>query len=523
MEPLQSSTILSPSAPTSLPFSSVTLVSILIASAIALVALSWNKSNIPHVNPVARFSPKTTEQLKFIKHGVEILNQAKKEFAGRAFRMINNTGEVIVLPTRFANIIRNEKNLSFALAIKRDFHAHVPGFQPFGVLDHEGEVLQNLTRKQLTKLLNTVTQPLASETTFAVHLIYGDSPDWMETNISDSLLELISRLSSRVFLGEELCRNEDWLKITKQYTVDGFVAAQEMTVVPESLRFLLSLFSRRCKAVRNGLHRAQEIIKPVIEKRRLLKEKARKEGVPVPMFNDSIEWAEAECKGISYDPAYLQLTLSFAAIHTTSDLLSKTMLLLANDPAQIEPLREEILRVLKKDGWSKTALYNLKLVDSTLKEAQRMMPTDRLSMRRLATKDVHLGEDITIRKGQTVMVDGTLNEDPTVYENPGKFDTYRWLRMRNTPEYANKAQFVTTSPEHLAFGHGMHACPGRFFAANEMKVALCHLLLKYDWELAPGTTTELFTFGTANVVNPKSMLRYRKRDVEIDLESLGFD
>lgn len=44
---------------------------------------------------------------------------------------------------------------------------------------------------------------------------------------------------------------------------------------------------------------------------------------------------------------------------------------------------------------------------------------------------------------------------------------------------------VTTSPDHLALGHGEHACPGRFFAAIEIKILLCHLLLKYEWELSP--------------------------------------
>ena len=52
----------------------------------------------------------------------------------------------------------------------------------------------------------------------------------------------------------------------------------------------------------------------------------------------------------------------------------------------------------------------------------------------------------------------------------------------------NKHQFVTTSSESLNFGHGNHACPGRFFASNEIKVVLIELLrswefrLKGDWE-----------------------------------------
>jgi cytochrome P450 len=142
-------------------------------------------------------------------------------------------------------------------------------------------------------------------------------------------------------------------------------------------------------------------------------------------------------------------------------------------------------------------------------------------MHRVATQDVHLkDENITIRKGQHVTVDDTGDNYPDLFPNPKKFDIYRWLRLRETPGFANKAHFVSTSPEHLGFGHGMHACPGRFFAANEIKVILCHLLLNYDWVLGPGTTPTLSTFGTSYYVNPQSILRYRRREAEIDLAGL---
>jgi len=33
----------------------------------------------------------------------------------------------------------------------------------------------------------------------------------------------------------------------------------------------------------------------------------------------------------------------------------------------------------------------------------------------------------------------------------------------------------------LNFGHGNHACPGRFFASNEIKVVLIELLKSWDF------------------------------------------
>ena len=111
-------------------------------------------------------------------------------------------------------------------------------------------------------------------------------------------------------------------------------------------------------------------------------------------------------------------------------------------------------------------------------------------MRRLALKDLVSQDGLTFRKGDRIAVDAFIMVNPDLHSNPEKYDIYRFLRMREEPGNANKAQLVATSPDHLSFGHGMHACPGRFFAANEIKIALCHLLMKYDWKLAPGSSVQ---------------------------------
>lgn len=66
--------------------------------------------------------------------------------------------------------------------------------------------------------------------------------------------------------------------------------------------------------------------------------------------------------------------LSLFAIHTTSDLMSEVMTQLARHPEVFEPLRKEVIEVLSRDGLKKTALYNLKLMDSVIKECQRIKP-----------------------------------------------------------------------------------------------------------------------------------------------------
>lgn len=70
-----------------------------------------------------------------------------------------------------------------------------------------------------------------------------------------------------------------------------------------------------------------------------------------------------------------------------------------------------------------------------------------------------------------------------------------------------------TAPEFLAFGYGRQACPGRFFAAHEVKLVICHLLLKYDWRLADGAEEPRSrAYGNGLECDGLAKIAIRKRD-----------
>jgi cytochrome P450 len=98
---------------------------------------------------------------------------------------------------------------------------------------------------------------------------------------------------------------------------------------------------------------------------------------------------------------------------------------------------------------------------------------------------IELSDGTTLNKGTHFCVASSQwAMDPTVFPNPELFDGFRYHRMRNDPEEKNpnRHQFATTDKNHLHFGHGRFACPGRFFASLEMKVLLGHLILDYDFK-----------------------------------------
>lgn len=138
-------------------------------------------------------------------------------------------------------------------------------------------------------------------------------------------------------------------------------------------------------------------------------------------------------------------------------------------------------------------------------------------MHRLVLEEMTLSDGTRLPKGSVNGVSADRMWDPSVHENPTQFDGFRFQRMRDQPGgSANQAHLVSTSVDHLAFGHGKHACAGRFFVAHEAKIALTHLLLKYNWKLAPtSANAKPMEFGLVLQANPKAKISIRERSRDI--------
>ncbi|EED16415.1 cytochrome P450, putative [Talaromyces stipitatus ATCC 10500] len=430
--------------------------------------------------------------------------RAKKEYIAGALQMMGNwfnanpnphnpaqmiadTGVVTVLPSHMADEIRNDDRLSFSRWTLQAFHRNLPGFDGFREGGSDSGIIKAVIVKDLTKHLNKVTEPLAAETAMVIPELLSDNEEWHSIALKDTIVKIIARVSSRVFLGDLLCRNEEWLEVTRDYTLYSFTAAEELRLWPAPLLPIVHWFLPQCRKLRA-----------------LLK-----------VIDDAIEWFEKEANGQDYDPVSAQLILSVAAIHTTTDLTCQTLTQLAQNPEILAPLRKELVDVLQEHGWKKTSLYNMKLLDSVVKESQRLKPTGIATMRRLALDEVKLSDDTVIPKNSQICVSSLKLWDSEVYENPDKFDGYRFYKMREQAEGQTKAQLVTTAPEYLAWGHGKHACPGRFFAANEVKIVLIYLLLRYDWRIADGQTPQFRRNGFSLNLDQHLRMMIRRRQEEM--------
>ena len=139
-------------------------------------------------------------------------------------------------------------------------------------------------------------------------------------------------------------------------------------------------------------------------------------------------------------------------------------------------------------------------------------------MRRKAERTIHLSDGTTIPRNSILLVPAERMWDASIYPSPEQFEPYRFLKLRETPGHETSAQLVSPSSEHMGFGFGKHACPGRFFAANEIKIALCHILLKYDIQLPEGCKDPRpIVRGLGLSAEPRAEMEIRRRAEEIEL------
>jgi cytochrome P450 len=261
----------------------------------------------------------------------------------------------------------------------------------------------------------------------------------------------------------------------------------------------------------NGMKHLGDILKHRVE----MKKEYGKEWDDKP--DDLISWLIDEAQGDMLEPENLVmriLFLNFAAIHTTSITLTNALFDLATYPQYVQELREEAKAAIGQDGWSKTAIQKLHKLDSFLRESMRFSGLAGISLMR---KVIHpqgftFSNGVTLPYGTYVNVAAdALHHDDNVYANANKFDGFRFYDMCKTDEDKVKYAFTSPSTEYLPFGMGRHACPGRFFAAHEIKSTLAYILMNYDIKLKDRVRPSSQWLAYAIVPDSKGQLMFRKR------------
>jgi cytochrome P450 len=131
---------------------------------------------------------------------------------------------------------------------------------------------------------------------------------------------------------------------------------------------------------------------------------------------------------------------------------------------------------------------------------------------RKALKDVIMPNGMKLSRGTNIAVDTSAMWDQSIYSNPETYDGFRFLKLRQEGgKRSSTAALASSSPEHFAFGLGKSICPGRFFAANEVKVALACILMNYDVRLKGGEKPTIVEMGFEMLADSGVGIEVRRR------------
>ncbi|KAI0765883.1 cytochrome P450 [Trametes elegans] len=236
------------------------------------------------------------------------------------------------------------------------------------------------------------------------------------------------------------------------------------------------------------------------------------------IINDMLQWImnEALPRGSSNAEIVERiLILNLAAIHTSSIIATHALYHLAAHTEYAQALREEIAPIVEAEGWTRDALGKMWKLDSLLRETLRYDGVNTVSIMRKAMMDVTLADGTFLPRGTLLVADAYhMHHDPALSADTDAdaFDPFRFARMRTTNEAGARLQAVSTSVQYIPFSHGRHACPGRFFAAEMLKLILAHIVLKYDVKFGEngGRPANVY-WAQAVLPAPDARILFRKR------------
>ncbi|GJE99517.1 cytochrome P450 [Phanerochaete sordida] len=343
-----------------------------------------------------------------------------------------------------------------------------------------------LIRDKLTKHLASAFGDIHDEVETAFkELMPHCEEGWVPVHVIKVARDVVARTSNRLFVGLPICRERGYLDLLVQLTVQVAKTRNTLVWVPTALKGIAAkLLSQIDPAIEEGMR----YLGPEIQRRMAQMSTFGDNWAEKP--DDMLQWIIDGVLERQESMKYVMRTvflMNFVSIHTTSNSFTHAIYHLAARPELIAPLREEIDTVIAYEGWTKAAMGKMWKLDSFMRESLRHNPINPFSVRRKALRPFTFSDGTFIPKG-TILVMPPLatHFDEANYVNAAAFDPWRYVRVKEQDRDPSKHQFITTSPEYIGWGHGKHACPGRFFAANELKAMMAHVITHYDVKLEKG-------------------------------------
>ncbi|XDG02270.1 hypothetical protein ABKA04_001885 [Annulohypoxylon sp. FPYF3050] len=456
-------------------------------------------------------------RLKWMFSADTLVKDSYSKFRDAVYQIKTTEGVRTIIPASMVGELKGlpEDTLSARTAVRE---AMLSEYTKLCAGQHT-DTLSLLLKCKMTGQLARMTPQLKEELEYIIGTEFPECEDWTPFKIQPFMIRTVSRLSGRIFVGPMLNRVEEWMDVSINFAVTAFIAVIKLQFFPPWIRPIAQYLVSELRTINRDLAKAEAMLKPIIE------ERIRDSEIPgYEKPDDFVQWLldalPEDQKRDFYIQGKVQLLLSAASIHTTSNLTTDCIYDLAVHQDMQEILREEAREVLEDDeAWGKKdSMSRLKKLDSFIKESQRLSGNVTSFIRKVM-KPIDLSDGTHLPAGTSLLAPmAGVAVDPRFYPDPEVFDGLRFWKLRqqqssstsassspttsttptssssslpddlsNPPTNPNgRWQFTSIGDSAMNFGLGKHACPGRFFAGCEIKMVLAYLLLNYDIKLREG-------------------------------------
>ncbi|KAI2470821.1 ent-kaurene oxidase [Annulohypoxylon bovei var. microspora] len=466
-------------------------------------------------------------RLKWMFSADTLVKDSYSKFRDAVYQIKTTEGVRTIIPASMVGELKGlpEDTLSARTAVQE---AMLSEYTKLCAGQHT-DTLSLLLKCKMTGQLARMTPQLKEELEYIIATEFPECEDWTPFKIQPFMIRTISRLSGRIFVGPALNRMEEWMDVSINFAVTAFIAVIKLQFFPPWMRPVAQYLVSELSTIGKDLEKAQAMLTPIIEER--IRD-AETPGYEKP--DDFVQWLldalPEDQKRDFYIQGKVQLLLSAASIHTTSNLTTDCIYDLAVHQDMQEILREEAREVLEDDeAWGKKdSMSRLTKLDSFIKESQRLSGNVTSFIRKVI-KPIDLSDGTHLPAGTSLLAPmAGVAVDARYYPDPEVFDGLRFWKLRQQQQQQQQSssstptsttpttstapspssstssladdvsnassaaaangrwQFASIGDAAMNFGLGKHACPGRFFAGCEVKMVLARLLLRYDIRLRDG-------------------------------------
>ncbi|KAI1475139.1 cytochrome P450 [Daldinia eschscholtzii] len=307
--------------------------------------------------------------------------------------------------------------------------------------------------------------------------------------------KLLCDLNGFCFFGDELAKNEVFIKNIFEYNELVISAAEVLRVMPEFMKRIIGPYVGKHTTIQDTVF---NMINELVT-RRLEEKKLRESGeISTPLPCDMIQWiidtAPSKLGWGSRRITYEVIAIWFGSVHALSATVTYVLFDLCEHSEYVEALRKEV-ESSEFDDFMRTT-KGLPLLDSFIKESSRLSPIEAMSGRRQALKSFTFSDGVKIAKGDWVCVPTkAILNDATYFPHADRFEGFRFAPLDKLPanmgtvsQPEGPSRYSDLSENYHAWGIGGIVCPGRFYASVAAKLIVAHVLKNYDCSLQGQTT-----------------------------------